>query len=77
MGARECLLHRTCEGVSRRLRAGGDGLAGEQFAALAPINYANDFGARTLVFESWRFSVEKHHELVQARYADRAEPIVS
>lgn len=42
-----------------------------------PINYANDFGARTLVFESWRFSVEKHHEFVQTRYADRAEPIGS
>lgn len=56
---------------------GGDGLASEQFAALEPINYANDFGARTLVFESWRFSVEKYHKLVQARYADRAEPIVS
>lgn len=56
---------------------GGDGLAGEQFAALDPINYANDFGARTLVFESWRFSVEKHHEFVQTRYADRAGPIVS
>lgn len=42
-----------------------------------PFNYANDFGARTLVFESWRFSVEKHHEFIQTRYADRAEPIVS
>lgn len=56
---------------------GGDGLAGEQFAALDPVNYANDFGARTLVFESWRFSVEKHHEFVKTRYADRTEPIVS
>lgn len=37
---------------------------GEQFAAVDPINYANDFGARTLVFESWRFSVEKHHKFV-------------
>ncbi|WP_369938243.1 hypothetical protein [Xanthomonas tesorieronis] len=55
---------------------GRHGLAGEQFAALDPINYTNDFGARTLVFESWRFSVEKHHELLQTRYADRAEAVV-
>lgn len=56
---------------------GGDGLAGEQFAALVPFNYATNFGSRTPVFESRRFSVERHHESVQTRYADLAEPIVS
>jgi len=29
-----------------------------------------------VVFESWRFSVEKHHKFAQTHYADRAEPIV-
>lgn len=53
----------------------GEGLAAEQFAVLEPVNHSNDFGARALVFESWRFSVEKQHEFVQTRYADRAEPI--
>jgi hypothetical protein len=54
----------------------GDGVMGDHFASLDRVDYEFDFGARTLVFESWRYDLLKHHEIVKTRYADRAEAII-
>jgi len=49
-----------------------EGLLGDHFASLEPINYRYDFGAKSLVLESWKFDPEKNQEIIQKRY--RAKP---
>ena len=50
-----------------------DGLLGDHFASLEPINYCYDFGTKSLDLESWKFDPEKHQEIIQKRYRVKAE----
>lgn len=52
---------------------GDDGLLGDHFASLEPINYRYDFGAKSLILESWKFNPEKSQEIIQKRYRAKAE----
>lgn len=50
-----------------------DGLLGDHFASLEPINYRHNFGTNSLVFESWTFNPEKSREIIQRRYRKKTE----
>lgn len=52
-----------------------DGLLGDHFASLESINYRHDFGAKSLVLESWKFDLEKHQEIIQNRYRAKTESV--
>lgn len=45
-----------------------NGLLSDHFAALEPINYRHNFGAKSLIFESWMFNFEKNWEIIKRRY---------
>ena len=49
-----------------------DGLLGDYFASMEPIDYTYTFGAKTLVLKSWTFNPEKHQKIIQARYQAKA-----
>lgn len=48
-----------------------DGLIGDHLASLEPINYRYNFGAKSLVFESWKFDSERSREIYQRRYREK------
>lgn len=50
-----------------------DGLLSDHFASLEPINYRHNFGAKSLVFESWKFNPEKSGEIIKRRYRKKTE----
>lgn len=57
--------------LDRYLSSGG--LLGDHFASLEPINYRHSFGAKSLVFESWKFDSERSREIYQRRYCEKTE----
>lgn len=50
-----------------------DGLLSDHFASLEAINYRHNFGAKYLVFESWKFNSEKSGEIIKKRYRKKTE----
>lgn len=50
-----------------------DGLLSDHFSSLEPINYRHNFGAKSLVFETWKFNPEKIGEIIKRRYRKKAE----
>jgi hypothetical protein len=53
----------------------GEGLLGDHFASLEPINYKYAFGTKTLIFKSWTFNPEKHQRIMQARYQPKTDSV--